>query len=71
MSCKPTFSEEFWKTIQHDIAHRRCPKCASGPLVGGDAPMVFEKSLLSTWTCEHCGEEIAFVISETGEVYRT
>jgi len=71
MSCKTPFPEELWQIFQHDIAHRRCPECTKGPLVGGESPIVFGVALISTWRCQHCGEEVAYVVTPEGEVYRT
>lgn len=70
MTCKTPFPEERWEEIKRDLSQRSCPHCGHIGLIGGDAALPLDKSLLSMWTCHHCKAEIAFVVSEKGEVYR-
>lgn len=71
MTCKTHFSDIAWQRIRLDIAARACPHCGKTGLFGGDAALPFDQALLSTWNCRDCREEIAFVISKDGTVYRT
>lgn len=70
MTCKTPFDDEKWAEITADLAKRPCTSCLKPALEGGDAVLPFDTSYISLWTCRDCHEEIAFVVSPSGEVYR-